>query len=332
MPHLLSRRPIDAIAEREIDLLLLMALHASGGFRAFMTGMTAGAGDHEFLGAWRSVFDQTGETDLLLLLRAPDGARVAVLIEDKIDAAFQPDQAARYRIRGERGCPDNWDRFVTVLCAPAERVEPVRGAWDATLTYEAIADDLDRRADSFAPFVAGALRDAVSKHRLGSFIADEHATGFWAKYGLLQRTEFPALRMTPLSEVRSRNDPWPRFAAGTLPPSIKLEHKAWKGCVDMTFSGVAYGELRARLDGMLPEGFEICRTPPSSAVRVSVKSILSAEPFAPQADAARSAFRAIEALLGAWPLFRAAAGFAPRTERAALPTQAVSELDSLRAR
>ncbi len=53
--------------------------------------------------------------------------------------------------------------------------------------------------------------------------------------------------MTPLSDVQSRNDPWPRFAAGTLPPSIRLEHKPWKGRVDMTFKGLAYDGLRARL-------------------------------------------------------------------------------------
>ena len=314
MPDLLSRRPIDAVAEREIDLLLLMALHTSEGFRAFVTAMTTGPGDHEFLGAWRGVYDQAGETDLLLLLGAPDGARIAVLIEDKIDAAFQPDQAGRYRVRGERGRADgNWDRFVTCLCAPAEYAEPLRpfGAWDAILTYEAIADDLEKREDGFAPFVADALRDAVAKLRSGSFVASAQATAFWAEYGRLQRTEFPALRMTPLSNVQSRNDPWPRFAAGTLPPSIRLEHKPWKGRVDMTFKGVAYDGLRVRLDGVLSDGFDICRTPPSSAVRVSVKPILSTEPFASQADAARAAFRAVEALLGLWPRIRAAAGFPP---------------------
>ena len=63
------------------------------------------------------------------------------------------------------------------------------------------------------------------------------------------------------------------------------------------FKGVAYDQLRTRLDGVLPDGFEVCRTPPSSAVRASVKPIMSTEPFTPQADAARAAFRAVEALL-----------------------------------
>jgi hypothetical protein len=85
----------------------------------------------------------------------------------------------------------------------------------------------------------------------------------------------------------------------------------------MTFKGVAYGQLRTRLDGVLTYGFEVCRTPPSSAVRVSVTPILSTEPFAPQADAARPAFRAVEALLALWPRIRVAAGFSPAADPAA---------------
>jgi len=42
--ELLSRRPIDGVTEREIDLLVLMALHCSPGFRAFLVSKTAGPG------------------------------------------------------------------------------------------------------------------------------------------------------------------------------------------------------------------------------------------------------------------------------------------------
>ena len=48
--ELLSRRPIDGLTEREIDLLLLMTLHASSGFRTFLASRIAGPGAFEFLG------------------------------------------------------------------------------------------------------------------------------------------------------------------------------------------------------------------------------------------------------------------------------------------
>jgi hypothetical protein len=99
--ELLSRRPIDAVTEREIDLLLLMVLHCSPGFRAFLASKTAGPGDFEFLGAWRGVYDNLGESDLLVLLRDANGHRVAVMIEDKI---ADSDEAGVRWAKSARSC------------------------------------------------------------------------------------------------------------------------------------------------------------------------------------------------------------------------------------
>ena len=161
--ELLSMRPIDGVPEREIDLLLLMALHCSPGFRAFIASKTVGPGDFEFLGAWRGVFDNLGECDLLALIRDAKGRRIAVMVEDKIDASFQPNQASRYRLRGDQGIAlDRWERFITCLCAPKAYAEPIgKGdAWDTVLTYEEIEASLEAQEDTFAPFVRGALRQA----------------------------------------------------------------------------------------------------------------------------------------------------------------------------
>ena len=312
--ELLSRRPIDAVTEREIDLLLLMALHGSPGFRAFLASKIAGPGDFEFLGAWRGVFDNLGECDLLVLLRNAEGRRIAVMVEDKIDASFQPNQASRYRLRGEQGIAlERWDRFITCLCAPKTYAEPIgKGdAWDAVLTYEEIEASLEAQEDTFAPFVRSALRQAADKQRSGGFVANQQASAFWAQYRRLQREEFPDLKMTALAEVQSANDPWPRFAGGVLPPRVKLEHKPWKGCVDLTFQDLKFEDLRSRLDGRLPANLEMCRTAPSSAVRATVPLLEATKPFEPQIEAAKEAFRAAEAILQLWPQIRQAAGFPP---------------------
>ena len=96
---------------------------------------------------------------------------------------------------------------------------------------------------------------------------------------------------------------------GTLPPNVKLEHKAWKGCVDLTFQHVKSEDLRFRLDGRLPAGYQVCPATPSAAVRATVAPLYSSAPFEPQIEAARAAFRAAEALLRVWPQIRIAAGF-----------------------
>ena len=149
------------------------------GFRAFLASKTAGPGDFEFLGAWRGVYDNLGECDLLVLIRDAKGRRVAIMVEDKIDASFQPGQANRYRQRGERGrALERWDRFITCLCTPKEYAEPIgKGdAWDAILTYEEIEASLAAQEDTFAPFVRAALRQAAHKQRSGGFVVSHLAS------------------------------------------------------------------------------------------------------------------------------------------------------------
>ena len=313
MPAELSdRHPIDFITEREVDLLLLMALHSSADFRGFVVSRTLCAGVVEFLDGWRGVFDQTGETDLLLLFKDESDRRIAVLIEDKINAPFQPDQSDRYTKRGQDGVARGWwESFVTCLCAPARFGEPLRAtnAWGVILTYEQIDAHLRNSKESFAPFLRRALGCAIEEEYSGGFVTDRRATAFWQRYRGLCRAEFPDLHMTGLGEVASVNEPWPRFAAGWLPECIKLEHKAGKGCVDMTFKGVKIRELRMHLDGHLTPPFDVVHTSPSSAIRRLVPVLDATAQFEPQAESARSAFMAVRSMLALWPTIREAAGF-----------------------
>jgi len=298
-----DRNPVDSVVEREIDLLLLMALHSSASFRAFVAEKAAGTAGLEFVDAWRGVADQAGESDLCVLFKDADGQRLAVLIEDKIDAAFQPDQAGRYRKRGVLGVGiGHWDRFVACLCAPERYAKPLSdaGDWDAILTYEEIEARLTASGDSFAPFVCLALARAIDKQRSGAFAPNPAATAFWREYKRLQRNDFPNLSLTAVGDLQSINEPWPRFAAASLPPDVLLEHKAWKGCVDLTFSGMSCDELRRRLGRRLPPGCEIARVGRSAAVRRRVPEISHAEPFAPQAKAVADALRAVGLLLQFW--------------------------------
>jgi hypothetical protein len=50
------------------------------------------------------VTDDAGETNVWLVVDLDSRERAAVLIEEKINANFQPAQAYRYRERGKQGC------------------------------------------------------------------------------------------------------------------------------------------------------------------------------------------------------------------------------------
>jgi hypothetical protein len=305
---LLARAPVDSIDERDLDLLLLSSIHGSPEFRSALVEKISGIVRTEFVGAWRGAFDQTGEADLLLIVRAADGKRLAVMIEDKIDASFQPDQSARYRLRGERGKVEgHWDSFLTCLCAPKmfASAHVALGEWDRVRFLENIDELLESFNDPFTSFVRGALHRAIHKFEKGGFQPNVQSTAFWRQYSVLRREEFPDLEMTPLRPVQSANDPWPRFAARILQQGVRLEHKAWRGHIDLTFQNRDVRDVRKSLGDYLPDRFSICATPPSAALRLIVPSIVTTSPFDLQVDAVRASFAAVREMLACWSNIRA---------------------------
>ena len=88
------------VEERDIDLLLMEEFHVTPGFVTWFC-QKVGIQEPVFDGAWHSVSDTDGETDLLLQILS-GGRRLAVLIENKVAAPEQHQQDLRYHLRGNR--------------------------------------------------------------------------------------------------------------------------------------------------------------------------------------------------------------------------------------
>jgi hypothetical protein len=88
------------VEERDIDLLLMEEFHVSSAFVSWFA-VQVRVGDATFAGAWHSVSDTDGETDLLLRV-VSGGTRTAILIQNKVAAPEQSRQDERYHIRGAR--------------------------------------------------------------------------------------------------------------------------------------------------------------------------------------------------------------------------------------
>jgi hypothetical protein len=78
LPKSLQRPPLNGIEEREVDLLLLLELHTSPTFRGLVFKQVTQCSERKFVGAWRSVSNHLGETDLLLLSEVEGKGRVAI--------------------------------------------------------------------------------------------------------------------------------------------------------------------------------------------------------------------------------------------------------------
>ena len=152
--------------ERDIDLMLLEEMHCSPTFVSWIAecARLKGASLHV---AHHSVYRGNGETDILALIDTPDG-RVALMIEDKIGAEMQPQQAERYRERGKALCDADGSLkcYRTLLCAPQTYLLGVPDKdWDATLSFEDIAGWFERQQDVRSNWRRDTLTRAATRLR-----------------------------------------------------------------------------------------------------------------------------------------------------------------------
>lgn len=163
-----------SLYERDLDLIILDLLYSSSAFRAWLLeavapDLGAKGQDCRFAGAWHSVIDELGhESDIEAEWHLPDGGRFTVLVEDKIDARCQPDQAVRYlkRARGYLASGRS-ARARTLLIAPAtypRRYREDTDAFEAHLPIERIAEWCEREiVGGRGEYLAGMLRHALRR-------------------------------------------------------------------------------------------------------------------------------------------------------------------------
>lgn len=175
----LRRASWSTVLERDIDLLILDLLHTSSQFREWLLQSVANdlvlpGDDPEFLGAWHSVNTPNGESDIEAEWQLAGGARLVVLIEEKLGAAFQPDQGLRYRERAENYISSGRaTRSRTVLAAPGtyrERDPVGAGPFERHVTLESIlewcrSEASGERYEYLARFMEHALLRSTPRSR-----------------------------------------------------------------------------------------------------------------------------------------------------------------------
>ena len=314
---------IAGVCERDVDLLLLEEFHAGDRFWRWLAGVALGEdlAAARFVRARHSVDQSSGESDLELAIEAPAGRRsrrdrprrIRILIENKLDAAFQPQQAERYRTRGDAYLQNGeCDLAVTLLVAPAgylgwadgapDAADGVRAArtrgrrprgtgtrgrdagatarrhgFDAAVTYEAMREWF-RKAPGLGArrtHKLALLDGAIRKAEEGYRpVPDEPVTAFWQRYW-----EFAQARAPELVMARPEKKPaaagFVHFHPVGLPKGAKLVHKLRHGKVDLQFTGGAarVPELQRAVEPLLKRGMALARAGRAVAVRIAVPPV-----------------------------------------------------------
>lgn len=268
---------IEAVTERDIDLLVLEELTVSESFRTWFAAQALkGKTYSSNIGAWHSVTAAgLGESDLIFMLRTRDGTQAAILIEDKVDAQPQPDQAHRYELRGIKGVGDgSWDMFTTCIIAPAAYLDSSKHdqGYDVAISYEQMVEyfesqqDHDQRSGYKAEFI----NDAIEQNRRGyQPVIDEKLSRFVNSY-----CNYTSVNYHELAVEAPRNRPaentWIKFYPKFLPSGCDMVHQMTAGCVKLFFRGQAesFDALKEKYSSVLPEGAEMKLTPSKKSVSI----------------------------------------------------------------
>lgn len=292
---------IECIQERDIDLLLMEEFECNEEFRAWFLERiepNSSAGS-KLAGVWHSIKEaELGESDIIVCFDTETNSRMAVLIENKIDAELQPDQPERYLERGrigkERGY---WDEFRTCIIAPIRYVKTTdTSAFQRQITYEELLHWFSENSNEGCriAFKSKLVKEAIEKNRRGYQVVEHsEVTAFWFQYWGLVNTEFSDLQM-PKPVKKGWKADWPEFYPANISSGTRLIHKMRDGFVDLQFAGRGndFDNFIETVGPLLEEDMVCKKRGESAAVSIEVPSVDRFKPFSEQRA---SVYRAIDA-------------------------------------
>jgi hypothetical protein len=237
------------------------------------------------------------------------GDQIALLIEDKITASFQPLQADRYRRRGEDGKKTGlWREYRTVLVAPEKYLKSDQThGFDAKLSLEQIKPWLCPSDEARHLYKCARIDEAIVKKNVsGVQIVDPAMTAFrTAYYAYLQ--DFNARRKTNfVGRVPGPTywgDYWFDLKSADLPLRSQLRHRAPTGDVSIDFHNVDIKKV-AGLREVLDQDMTLLATGKylqHSSVSLSIPKIASFDSFEDSTYIVEAALLATERL---WSLYK----------------------------
>jgi hypothetical protein len=294
---------VQTVCEADIDWIICLELNTCSEFATWFCAQVFGSevacSRSE---AWRSVKTATGESDLLWRVTDESRCRHLALVENKINAAAQPEQYERYCERArEYEETDVCERAAVVLLAPAQYHSADSDSYGKRIAYESIRDWLGSRPDARSRYLTDLFQLAIEKLGARAEPCPE-VSAFRRSIWEMGRREFPELNISEPGEV-GPSQYWISMPFEGFKLIYKMYKSAcrWGDCVvDLELPGRAQDvpQLRERYQHVLAgAGIEVVPTGKSASFRRLVPKV---EPPAFVEDPVRAALRAASELLTWW--------------------------------
>lgn len=298
---------LEAVEERDIDLLLMEEFHVSDEFVAWFCARL-GLPEANPVGAWHSVSDVDGETDLLLCVLI-GSCRVGVMIENKVGAPEQDRQAERYHLRGVRYCEAGmFDRYVTVICAPQAYLDglPARN-YGYRISYESIAEWFAGCGGRRAAWRHHVMSEAIDQGRRGyTMLVSPIHTAFHRDYWAHLHANHPRILMRRPTNKGSKST-WIIMKGYDFPKGVLLHHKLDGQVMELGFDKRRVAEI-LRVKSDWPEDIVPMQRGGTASLVMTVPFIDMEASVASQIAAIDQALAAARRLMEFSRLFQASPG------------------------
>ena len=217
-----------------------------------------------------------GESDVTVCF-ASEGKKYGILIEDKINAEAQPDQCARYYLRGDESVKNgDYDIYAVFICAPEDYLKHNQeaAAYKNQISFQEIEEYLTGRDDEFSKLRLMEIKHILYNPKSRYFgIPDENATSLWLGYIDFVHEHFPDLDLCDNQKYKPKGGSWIEYRVPKGKNIIQLYHKANIGNLDLQFLGL--GEKLQELSVILAnqigdyegQGFVIEKASGSASLR-----------------------------------------------------------------
>ena len=285
---------IEKVLERDIDLYIINKFLYDNNFKNLFLNKI-NKYDFNVEECIHSYCDNDGESDITVILER-DNNRIALLIEDKIDAIAMPEQRNRYDLRGNKGIKDNkYNEYFVFIIAPKDYLENNAEAkkYEYKISFEEILQYIEKEEIYGNTLLNKALEE---KKKGYSVIEDKKVTFFWQKYYEFVEKYYPQLNIKIYDGPRGSNAWWPGFF--TPVKNIRIDHKSNKGYVDLKFDGVGeyFSEISEILKDKLDKDMSIIRTGKSMSIRIKVPTVRFDEEFEKYIDEVKISLSSVERL------------------------------------
>lgn len=280
------------VEEKDCDLLLIRLLSSYEYVKDYFFNKI-GYKNVEIKECIHSFANEYGESDVVII-GASEGRKVALHIEDKIDANAQPDQASRYKIRCEKSKENSEiDDYGIFIFAPKAYLDANEEAklYPNKVSYEELKQLLIN--NNGLGFDIALLDKAIDKQKNKQVIEDVAKAKFWEDYYNyleLNRERYP-VKYHKTKRVIGSDAIWPHYQ--TKVKGVYIIFKSKNGCVDIQFEHM--GDRLPEMIRKFPQlkADRLVKTAKSAAYRFYVTPIDFTKPFYSQLNEIEEALNAV---------------------------------------